>query len=429
MTTKTINIDSGIRIPASPSFPGVSSEGFKKTSQKVEATAVDRFHELLNVGASFNDSDEIPESFLQKLVQFQDEVDGRDADVNAAYQAAIGRKNSPSQKTSTAPTGAYQESPHGFPNLGNTCFANSAIQFLFNTPGIDEILNQKVSIESDPEVVHLEMRIREANDNPALSDRLETEKKRAADRIEFRQNLKALRAEYLKEAPNKAKIERLLNALWSSPLLNQLEMKIHQEDAREFLSIVYEILNIGTHPNFLTLTSSMVIDPKTGASKVTGAVRESIELSIPKGQPTLQGCFDDYLKTETLGMNETLNSHPTYTNKRMFFTGDAPETISFGLKRFTAANQKIQAPIKGFDQNILVPFCDDQGVQVRTENYIVDTVLCHAGSSSNSGHYVTLIKTEKGWRELNDRQERFLSERQALAIIETQGYQVRMCKK
>ena len=164
----------------------------------------------------------------------------------------------------------------------------------------------------------------------------------------------------------------------------------------------------------------MVINPATGETHVFGNVKESISLPIPSRLPTLQGCVDQYLQTERL--DTPLESYPNCTNTRIFFKGKAPEAIQFSLKKWGPDLQKIQSPIKGFDQPIRVPFSDDP-----TAAYQVDAVVCQSGNT-RTGHYFALVRTFDGWLELNDRNERSLSEKEGLAIIETNGYLVKARK-
>ncbi len=392
MTTKSV-MNRGIGPSSDPtsSLP-VVSEGLRQVSNKVETASVSKFRELLQEGQNYDG--EVTPEYWQKLIQFVGkEVDGTNEGVNAAYQEVMEKnvRNIPTRQMAAPRVSSSQDyriSPHGFKNFGNTCFANSALQFLFHIPGIDDILDQKLNA-SDP------------------------------DRAAFHQNIKALRSEYLKERPDSKRVEPLLHALRDSPLLSQLEMKWRQGDASEFLVLVYEILGV-EHPNFKLSTSSMVADPETGEAHVIGNERENISLPISGRSPTLQGCVDQFLQTETV---EPLKDYPNCTGKRLFFQGKAPEGVQFSLKRYTARNQKIPTPVKGFDQPIRVPFCDDRGVVTSTAAYKIDAAICQSGST-NGGHYFTLIRTADGWKELNDMKERSLSYEAGLAIIERDGYLV-----
>ena len=319
----------------------------------------------------------------------------------------------------------------GFPNLGDTCFANAVLQLLFQTPGIDQILDQKMTVDTDPQVISLEEKIKAAQGNQPETARLmgllETEKQKASERIKFRDNLKLLRREFLKPTPNIVVIENLLIQLWDSPALSQLQMRRQQEDAQEFLVLVLDILKGEAHPNFSLTTVSMRINPTTHKQVLAHEVKESVQLPIPKQSPTLQGCFDAYLQAEPLERAEIagLEEDVDCTSKRLFFTGQPPEPIQLGLKRFNHVNQKIITPIAGFDQPVVVPFCDAEGKVISQAAFQVDAVVCHDGRSPHSGHYTTFFKTSDGWLELNDRYKRKYSHADGLAVIAKNGYIVK----
>lgn len=442
--------------PSMPSSLPLEVNGFRSPSlmssidkiRKIES----RYLELCRLNKAYVESGHIPKSFVDEVCEYENEIssDLNDEEVASYYanqiteekvsEYLLTRKRSGEPLTEQPPAKKIKvseiESSHGLPNLGSTCFANSVLQLLFHTPGIEEILNQKVTIESDPEVKLLEKKLQDANASgnqpeiARLTVLLNEERAKASDRIEFRKNLKQLWIEYSKDSPDKKIIVKLLATLWNSPALKQLKMRSEQEDAHEFLVLISSILHVETHPNFHLMTLSMRVNPTADRKVLAHEVKESIQLPISKKSATLQGCFDHYLQTESLEQAEiaALTEAIDCTSKRLFFTGQPPESIQFGLKRFNHLNQKISTPISGFDQPMFVPFCNAEGTVITQVAFQVDAVVCHDGRSPYGGHYTTFFKTSDGWLELNDRYEKKYSHAEGLAVIEKNGYIVKARK-
>lgn len=327
----------------------------------------------------------------------------------------------PAKRRALSSPAAQQVSTHGLPNLGSTCFANAAIQFLFHTRGIDRLLNQKLDLASDPEVTNFQAKIQEAKKSgneqevERLTGLLNQEIEKVPHKEDFQKNLKALWTEYQKMHPDLDKMEKLLEKLWASPLLQKFSMRVRQEDASEFLGTLFEVLRVD-HVSIGSIRSN-------GSGKIVQEETKKETVRLPVAG-TLQKCVDEYLKDEKLDKENIPVENPECKIKRLFFQGQPPDMIQLGLNRFDKNGHKIRTSISGFNQPVRIPFVHEG--KTTYVAYEVEAVICHDGRTPQSGHYTALVKTPDGWTLFNDGAEPRHPTPEELKSIETQGYFVRL---
>ena len=299
----------------------------------------------------------------------------------------------------------------GLPNLGNTCWGNSTLQaFVLSNPEVKRLLTTP-----------LEKRASESSDDFEA-------------RKELQGNLKALNDEYAKPDRNQSRITELLTQVWTSDIIvsSRLRPMEKQEDAPEFLGLILETLDADKSGR-VSFEERSVIDV-TGKNTTNHKSDSTNQIIKAKGlgtNPTIQKTVDQMFTTETLS-DYKHEDKVTPATKRIYYRtvndGAAPASLAVQLPRFAfdGTGKKVTTPIKGFDQEIKVPFHDDKGNLVKHGVYQVDSVVLHLGSTLQSGHYITLLRTDSGWEERNDSFVRSISTEEAHRMMENQGYLVRM---
>lgn len=153
--------------------------------------------------------------------------------------------------------------------------------------------------------------------------------------------------------------------------------------------------------------SSEVQCMKCKKSSVTIDKFLSISLEILNSD-SIERSLDKFCKSELLfGANRFLCEHCKQKNdsKKRFLFKTLPNVLVLHLKRFDNYGQKIQRfiryPIELDMGKYVVNPQKSSSIEGGTK-YSLYSILIHNGYSSDSGHYYSFLKSEKGWYEMND---------------------------
>ena len=153
--------------------------------------------------------------------------------------------------------------------------------------------------------------------------------------------------------------------------------------------------------------SSEVQCMKCKKSSVTIDKFLSISLEILNSD-SIERSLDKFCKSELLfGANRFLCEHCKQKNdsRKRFLFKTLPNVLVLHLKRFDNYGQKIQRFIRypmELDMGKYVVNPQKSSTLEGGTKYRLYSILIHNGYSSDSGHYYSFLKSEKGWYEMND---------------------------
>jgi ubiquitin C-terminal hydrolase len=307
--------------------------------------------------------------------------------------------------------------PVGIPNIGNSCFANAAIQMLFSDPVMLEHINMMSSFlwDCDTGSIPIESSFPIQTHLVNLYDELSK-----AD---------------IGKTPDSSKISNAMSLLLKSVSVAQKSSKSEnftdrkQHDSHEFLSILYEFIleecyNFINFPRFINrpVIQSYISFMETHVQKIEHAKYSGTYISecLNCGAKTFTDAVYSFLKlnfdeinSETVSLGEMLNKHfqrESWVNTgqtrhcESCLTNDDNRTVHLVtnterlsdylricLLRFKSNNSKIPNTLNEIPPEL---YCGGS-------TYELKSVICHNGSTKG-GHYYAFVKIEGEVFKMND---------------------------
>lgn len=335
--------------------------------------------------------------------------------------------------------------PRGLQNVGNTCYANAALQCLLSTAVTNALLDPQVvrifrRYSSNPNLLSLAESTDTEDDGTITTQierellRKEKEKKRMQDSCDWLTlELTQLTQEYT--APVNESATAITNDsyfCWLSssdspyPVLDPGRITKHpdrlskclspyqQEDAHEFLRALLTTLGMNGRNKQLSslfdgLLESAVVCQTCGNQRVTRDRYMDLSLDINDLEiSTLNDALFEYTRLETLDDDNAVYC-PKCDEKqcvtKCLRMATAPSVLVCHLKRF-AINSYGQ--MQRLDKKITVPTQLEIGDYMSNLNqaspppYDLVGILVHQGHTCASGHYLAYVKRNGQWYLCND---------------------------
>lgn len=277
---------------------------------------------------------------------------------------------------------------HGFFNIGNSCYLNSALQCLINSEiFVNELQNIIKSYKG-----------------------LSTENLK---RYEFLNLLIDMTS-----ATNPVNLKQILSEY------DDLFKYNHQQDAHEALMSILNILHKETKINskhheklFKSMNQGWISHIKTfGFSFIdkifsgqqvsivkcpcnhivqTSEIYNSLNLSI-SNDSKLHTSFGQYFSPDTIPDYECDHCHNKTNATKMISILSFPDILIISLKRFTQQGQKIQS-----NYEILTELSFNN-INIGQLNYKLKVIVNHVGNSLHSGHYTSIIINSGNYYYIDD---------------------------
>ena len=352
--------------------------------------------------------------------------------------------NSSSSNNNTASDLLYRKpwKPKGLLNVGNTCYANAALQCLLSTALTHALLDPKASAifrrySSNPNLLEQgsgSVDSHESNDNnnnaeaQKLARRLkEREDKRMQENCRWlSRELKMITLDYLRTEVTPPTLVEYLSGSVPHPVvdpgsltkypdrLSKCLRPYQQEDAHEFLRAMLSTLVMnGQNKQLSSLFDGLLESAVTCLHcRRPSLTRDRyMDLSLDICQPaveTLTDALDEFTKTETLSGDNKVYCTKCET-KRVATKGlrlaTAPSILVCHLKRFAfdpygrlvRLSKHVHFPLR-----LEIGDYMSRVNKARPPPYELVAVLVHQGQTCDSGHYLAYVKNDGEWYKCND---------------------------
>lgn len=353
-----------------------------------------------------------------------------------------------STKASKQPMHFVATQPKGLINVGNTCYANAALQCLLSTALTPALLDPKAvdtfrRYSSNPTLLALPDKSIESmqsqdSDGSRTTD-TPSRKETRRQRRDYRKlqhssrwltrELTNMTKEYTSTTPAGMTSQPWWLIASSTPccvVMNPANITRHpdklsnclrpyqQEDAHEFLRALLSTLTMNGHNTQLSslfdgLLESAVTCMCCGHSSLTRDRYMDLSLDISHDcTSTIMDALEEFTKTEVLdGDNQVYCT--TCKDKQQATKGlrlaTAPSILVCHLKRFafdkygnlSRINKNVEFP-----QELLIGDCMSKVNKSTPPPYDLVGVLVHEGLSCDAGHYLAYVKAGSDWYRAND---------------------------
>jgi hypothetical protein len=339
--------------------------------------------------------------------------------------------------------------PKGFANVGNTCYANAALQCLLSTALSHALLDPETvpifrryssnanllamgsgSVDSEDEILTTPN-----NSRKTLAEREREQQRRAMEKRRMHDNCEWLTNELTRVAEEYTVEDTAsqLDASWWPAIptldhgivnpesitrhpdrLSKCLVPYQQEDAHEFLRALLSTLVMNGHNKQLSslfdgLLESSVTCRCCGRASLTRDRYMDLSLDINEPDITsLSDALEEYTKTEVLDEENSVFCQKC-AKKQSVTKGlrlaTAPSILVCHLKRFAfdcygrlvRLHKKINFPLR-----LEIADCMSNLNKARPPPYDLMGILVHEGQTCASGHYLAFVKKQGEWFRCND---------------------------
>ncbi|GMI52234.1 hypothetical protein TeGR_g11122 [Tetraparma gracilis] len=303
--------------------------------------------------------------------------------------------------------------PVGINNVGNTCFANSALQCLLSSSLLSQTLHEAPSLEfSSP--------LRSAT--PGRAKRVKT---KSANAVWLQKELHKLLCSYQSSsrAVDAGNITRHVDKLSSCLRFGR------QEDAHEFVRALLDLLCLdGFNKHVSKLFEGGLESAVTcqTCDNVSRTKDRYMDLSLDIDDTTtssLEAALRRFTMVEKLSADCLVDCARCRVKRRVtkgLLLSSAPSVLTFHLKRFTCDRY---GRIQRISKHVGFPAALDLSPYLTSGKgdtggggsaYSLFAIVCHRGQSVNSGHYIAYVKRDGRWYEANDSRIRPVTEKEVL---------------
>ncbi|MFK7827853.1 MAG: ubiquitin carboxyl-terminal hydrolase family protein [Oligoflexales bacterium] len=324
----------------------------------------------------------------------------------------------------------------GMPNLGNTCFANSATTFLFENPDFHKHLDGDLRIGqllTLPRENYKQFSTRKEFQKHALNLFEKRVTNNSYD-LSVKPSAEDIRNELGRYFDSLETASKEIDGTEKIGGYDGAKLREQQGDSFDFASKVLEYLEYAP-PGF-----AQIIQFVDGSLKVLPQYNPITSLNLDKisSDPNKKFTFRDVFDQNTqsiamTGNNRIAKDDGTKMDSQMFygFVSYSP-TLMFRLERFkwdlgsdgNVTQVKIESEL-GLDYEIEVKQINpDDGKSIIESSYHLKAVSVHSGSSPKSGHYYTYVyeKDAKQWVLYDDISVQLVEEEVVAKDIAKNGY-------
>lgn len=316
----------------------------------------------------------------------------------------------------------YDKGAKGLPNIGNTCYMNSALQCMINNPVFKNYFRTRayekhLDHSKDQHLLLLQFKdLYDAywvnGDFNAISKAISTFHA-LANMIATKQGVELYQVGRQNDVHEF--LQFLINSLHEAvayPILVTIKGTVVNElDALEVKAKTeWGQSHLKSYSQFVEMCSgqlrSQVVCPTCTNSSDSYTPECTFSLEFPpqkKGPVSLYDCLDQFARTEVLGANDMVTCEKcvkkVQAQKQMYFWR-MPEVFIVLIKRFDNAGRKINTPVDYPMSLDLRKYCGGYDTKIAGDFRL--TGVCNHSGDVGGGHYYAYANGGNGWKKYND---------------------------